>query len=697
MINLFTEYSLVYSIIGVLVGLVYAGILYQKPNPPWNKVTNWLLAFGRFLLVFTICFLLLNPFVRQIKNTFEKPVIVFATDNSQSVWEGVDSATIRDTQKKLDQIANQLTEKGFEIDIQSFNEIKEYPQNTAINFDFPTTNLNGLLQRIRSRYENRNLSKVVLLSDGIYNRDISPLYTPYNLNIFTIGVGDTTQKKDINLKHVYHNKMAYLGNKFPLVAEVHHFGFSEQEVAITLARNDEILEEKIIRLGASNYPQEIEFFPEATKKGMQHFTISIRPLEGEFSRINNTKHIYVDVLDGKEKILLVAASPHPDIRAIRTAIEKNKNYEFTVFIPNLSPPETYKKTEKYDVVIFHQIPHFRGVGNQIYDEIREKNIPIFYIFGKGSNYSAFNRSNDIGTISQSGRQTDNIIPAFNENFQKFTFDKDKQTTISSYPPASVPFGNYTLAPTSEIVLFQQVGNIQTKKPLLVINEQNGKKSAMMTGEGLWQWRLQEFAKNENQEAFDELIIKIIQYLSVKEDKRKFRVQTTANEYFDSETVLFETEVYNTIYEHIYGQKIDLTLTNEKGEKLAYTYANSGANFRYEVNGLPQGIYRFRATTELNGKIEVSTGEFTVKSVQVEAMNMTADFALLRQLSQQTGGAFFKVNNLKKLEETLLQIQPKNLIRSSEEIESILHLKWIFFLLISLISIEWVIRKLKGSY
>ena len=90
---------------------------------------------------------------------------------------------------------------------------------------------------------------------------------------------------------------------------------------------------------------------------MQHYVVQVQAMEGEFTLQNNIKNVYIDVLDSKEKILVVAASPHPDIKAIRSIVERNENYEFEVYIPGLSPEadRTFKPDNKYDLVIFHDM------------------------------------------------------------------------------------------------------------------------------------------------------------------------------------------------------------------------------------------------------------------------------------------------------------------------------------------------------
>lgn len=697
MTNLFTEYSPYFLILCVLAGLIYAILLYTKASP-WSVSLNRLLAAMRFVLVVIICFLLLNPFIRLIKNYFEKPVIVFAIDNSQSIPLGSDTTASNKLKNDLDLLANELKEKEFETNIQTFSDTKTNENIASVKFDNQTTNLGSLLSAIQSNYENKNLMGVVLLSDGIYNQGIAPTYSTYNMNIHTIGIGDTVAQSDLNLKAVYHNKIAYLGNKFPIVADINNTGFLGKQTSVVLSKNGNVLDTKTINFTKENDIQQIQFLVEAKDKGMNHYVVEMKTLSGEFTTRNNTKHIYIDILDSREKILLVAASPHPDIKAIRAAIGKNENYQLDVFIPELMPAEQLKKNEKYDLMIFHQLPSKRGVAaNNLLKELMAKNTSSIFIIGGETHLANFNNLQQGVSILASGFQTDKVTPAFNPNFSRFNFSDEQKSVVSKYPPITVPFGNYKLAQGAEVILFQRVGSLTIDKPLITVNENNEKKSAVIIGEGLWQWRLQEYAKNENQDAFDEFFPKLVQYVSTKEDKRKFRINTTSNEYFSGESVLFETEVYNDIYEKIFGQKIDLQLLDEKGQRTAYTYTNASDGFKYKINGLPQGIYQFKATTTIDGKVENATGEFTIKELQMEALNTTADFNLLRQLSKQTGGIFVSSQDIAALKNKLLTTQAQSVIHSSEDVSELINLKWLFYLLITLASVEWFIRKFRGGY
>jgi hypothetical protein len=527
----------------------------------------------------------------------------------------------------------------------------------------------------------------------LYNLGSNPAYNPYNFNIQTVGLGDTTLRPDLNLNTLLYNKIAYQGNKFPIVAELFSYNLIGENVLVEVEKGGRILQKKQISISNQNQYDQLEFLLDADQSGMQRYTVRAQPVEGEFVTSNNSKDAYIDVIDGKQKILTVAAAPHPDIRAIKSALETNENYEMVTYIQGLSQ---YQE-DKYDAVILHQVPDRRRRYQDILDKINVEKIPALFIYGNQSDINYFNQVNGAVRIMPINFQKDQVFPEYNPGFGKFLYDQEKATTINDFTPVTVPFANYTVKPQAEVLLFQRVGKVNTQKPLFLIQKSNGWTSAVMLGEGMWNWRLQEFARNQNHNAFDELISKTVQFLSTKEDKRRFKVYPLKNNYLNSETVVFETEVYNEIFEPTFGHKIDLQLSNEQNQTTAYSYVTSEQNSTYQVRGLENGVYQYSASAIFDGNRSTVIGSFTVQDLQIETTNLTADHNLLRNVALQNGGRFYDKTEMQELQSDLLTEEKVFKIYSSESYLSIINMKWGFFILIIFVGLEWFLRKYNGSY
>ncbi|MGA0556849.1 VWA domain-containing protein [Larkinella sp. VNQ87] len=691
--ELYFQSSPWWLLVCLAVGAAYAYALYQ-PNSGWSQRMNLSLAAFRFLVVSLVCFLLLNPLIRSVQTITEKPKVVLAIDNSESMTVA-GKAQLDRALEAASQLRERLEGEDIEVAVQTLGDSLISGDLKTVAFNQRTTDLSNLLGGIRNAYEGRNLTDVVLISDGIANQGLSPTFGRYNFAVHTVGVGDTIPKRDVQLKDAVANKIAYLGNQFPIQAEVASYGFQGRSGTVVLRQNGRELGRQTVNFNQPETFQQLTFQTSSDQKGMQHYVVEVLPQSGEFSPRNNRRDVYIDIIDGKEKILLLALSPHPDIKALRSIIEKNQNYELDIRTVNGGNSDIPDKA--YDLVILHQLPDNQNAGASVVQRALQKNTPVLFVLGNQSGLQALNNLNPVMQIVAGGGQTDKVTGRFNPDYRQLNLDAQKLSLLDRLPPMLVPFGDYKLSPGSEVVLWQQVGSVRTSKPLLAINSSSTRKAAVLAGEGLWEWRLEEFALTDNQAVIDELLQKVMQLVSIKEDRRKLRVYPVRNEFLAGEKVTFETEMYNDIYEKLYDRPVRLEITNERAVPRSFNYTPTASNSRFEVSNLPEGVYRFRATASLNGRAEVATGEFIVREQQFEAINTTADHLMLRQLSQQTGGRFYNASTLNALADDLVSRKPTGRLTSNEALNELINLRWLFFLIVLLISVEWGLRKYHGAY
>ena len=333
--KLLFEYSPWFILLCLTIGVLYAFLLYQKEGP-WGKKINYALAALRFLLASILAFLLIGPFLRQISNTIEKPSYVFAIDNSASIKAMVDSADLKQIMVQISEMKNKLGSQNYASELRSFSSSEADRQESDLNFDHPSTDLDGLLKGIQADYEGRSVAGVILLSDGIYNQGVSPTFSPYKFPVYSIGVGDTIPKADININAIYYNKIAYQGNKFPVLTEIVSNGLEGETIEVKITQNGKTLTSESIILKGDNTLDEVKLFVEAENNGLQHFQVTVSEIAGEFTTKNNRRDAFIDIIEGKEKVLLIGRAPHPDIKVIRNAITKNDNYEFVIHIPGFN-------------------------------------------------------------------------------------------------------------------------------------------------------------------------------------------------------------------------------------------------------------------------------------------------------------------------------------------------------------------------
>lgn len=617
---------------------------------------------------------------------------------------GIDnSSSIRNLgQSALDELKNQLSEfreslDGSDFDLEIRNLDGEKLGNLdSLRFDRKKSDLGSFFRKVNEEFEGQNLRKVVFLSDGIANSGLSPLNKTYPFEIDVVGVGDTTIKKDLILKGLTANKLAYLGNSFPVEAEISARLYAGQSTVVLIKHENEVLARQNVAFSGNDDFKVIQFTIPAQNIGKQRFQVEILPLSGEYSTRNNQRDIIVDIVDGKEKILLLSQSPHPDVKALRAIMEKNELFEVKVKSVAFDDASEIISTD-FDILVLHQLPALNNDYNAVVSRVLAKMKPTFFIIGNQSNLSVFNGMQEVLSVSSQSNKSDKVTASFNAGFNRYQIENDIQSVVSSLPPLTTPFGEYRKFPGSDVIILQKVGNLTTERPLLALNTNVNRKSAVLAGEGIWQWRMEEFFMNDEQVAIDDVILKTLQLISVKEDKEKLRVYPTQDVFDIDESTVFQTEIYNDLFEKIYPGSVTLQLNGSSDYQKTFNYEVAENNSTFEISDLPAGVYSYNAQAVVLGKNESSSGQFVVRDVDLEFLNTTADFDFLRTLAANSNGQFYTSDELDLLAENIGNESLSAKLISTEDLREIINLRWLLPLLILLAAIEWASRKYLGGY
>lgn len=662
----------------------------QIKRPWWL----WLITTFRFLTLFILSALLLEPLLKAFQRHVEKPVIAIVLDGSESVIANKDSASYRQTLvPKLQALGERLSQ---DFDVAYYTLGESLREGLPISFSEKQTNLGAAVDELYNRFDKQNLGGIILASDGIYNSGSNPLALLPKLNapLITVALGDTNLQKDIRITNVRHNQLAYLGNSFPLLIESECVFARGQKIELRIEHQGKTVfkQNLVTDTDRKFFSTPVSF--EATTSGVQHYIVQLSRISNEISYVNNRYDVFIEVLDARQKILLLAQSSHPDVGAIRTALENNPHYEVTTaFVDDAGSIVT----TPYSLVILHQLP---GVPSfqPVFDKLLNQRIPMLFIAGTQSNYNrmsqyplGFNITGFRGLFNDAGA-------AVNSTFGLFTSDEFFNKAIPAFPPLKSPFGNYVAAGEHDIWLKQQIGNVVTDMPLISFHKNNDVRTATIWGEGIWRWRLTDFQLHNNHAVFDGLWSKLAQYLSVKEDKRSFRVNTVKRTFSENEHITFEAELYNKSYELINEPDVQLTLTNSEGKKFNYAFGRTDKSYRLDAGVLPAGTYKWNALVQNNTKTEKVTGSFTVTPLVAELLNTRANHALLADMAATAKGLMLFPQEIDKAEAFIRENETiKPVVYRQEEVMDLIHLKEVFILLLLLLTTEWAVRKYTGGY
>ena len=670
-----------YFVICLLLGLGFALLLYFKNKKNIDvpkKISNTLLVI-RFLTVSCIAFLLLNIFLKQVNNQTQNPTILVAIDNSSSMVALADSSFVKNEFLKKLNTFNKNISKNFTVKTILFGSKTQVVD--APTFTEKETDIENLISDVENNYSNQNIGALIIASDGIYNKGANPIYAIEKLGypVYTIAMGDTNEIKDVAVQKINYNQIAYLGNNFPIEVLVSAKNFIDKEINVSVLHNTQKIAQQTIKITANNFLSTCNFTINAGVSGVQRYVVTTTILDGEKNSLNNSQQFINEVIDNREKILILANAPHPDVAAIKDAILNSTTYEVEYDLAS----DFKKPIKPYSLVIIHG---FSTPNQPLINDCKINNVPVWIV-----NPITTENLNGL-KISASLNKFNDAEPTINKTFGLFTVSDELKKLMKELPPLKTFFGNYSLSNGANSLINQRIGLIETENPILIFNEINGLKNAIFIGDGLWRWKLRDFSEHTNTNLFNELISKSIQYLSVKSDKSFFRI-TAPKICNENETIELGAEVYNKSYELITEPDVVLTLTNSDKKKFNYTFSKIQNAYKLNIGLLPAGEYKYEAKTKVNNELFVKQGLIVVKEIISEKINTVANHNLLFQLAAKTGAKLVYPNTLDTLEKEILNNQLiKPITYSQTTTNPLIELKWLVFIIFALLSIEWFIRK-----
>lgn len=678
-----------WAVVSVLLALWY----YR--NVPWlkeqSKRIQFLMRSLRSVILFIVGLLLIGLILESTTYRDEKPVLITLIDNSSSMLNYKDSASVK---KLVEQYKQGLEEKfGDQFELVNMTAAANVAYTDTVSYKESKTNLYNGFEKIHEDFYNRNVGGVVLISDGNFNEGPNPTYAAEKISltpVFSLLVGDTVKKKDQYIKNIAVNDVAFYKNQFPVEVDIEAIKLGKKKVTVSIIQDGKtVASQQVNYTGSPIDFQHLSFVLEANRIGFQAYTVVVSDVDNEYNYKNNKRTFYVEVIDSRSKVLILAGAPHPDVSAIRQELEKDENLEIQSYIMK----DWNKDLKNVDLVVIHEPGYNMESG--VLDLLMDKKIPVLFVVGPNASAQSV-KGLGLGLVFPSGKQTDENQGAVNPGFSQFEVSSDLKKAMDFYPPLKSKFGELKTN-GAEVLAFQRIGGVQKKDPLIFFLKKNGVKYGVIYGEGIWKWRVNEFSRSGEQKAFHELISKIGQYLLVKQNSAALRV-TFPKRFTKNEEVLVNASFYNEAMEAISTPVIEMTVIDQKGKQSKMRFGVSGNMYRLSMGKLAPGKYEWKATTKHSGKAYSKSGVFIVEDIDPELLVNSSNNAVLNQLADRTDGKVFDLKNYEKLFNTLNNRDDITTLSYREaSFDGLIDFKWLFALLLVLLSLEWFLRRYLGAY
>jgi hypothetical protein len=669
------------TILLLLLSIVIAGSLsyfqyFFKAKNKSNVI--WFLAFLRFLAIFGLLVLLINPIMTKNSLEITKTPLAIAVDNSSSITALKSDKKIVELYQKL--VSNPALKEKFEI--QSYQFDADFKSSSTFDFKGKQTNLDEVAKNLKSI--NKNLIfPTVIITDGnqTTGNDYVYRFDPVN-KVYPLVVGDTTTFLDLKINQLNVNKYAFHKNKFPVEVFLQYSGDKNTSGDFTITQGNTVVAKEKVSFSASKKTATLNLLLPADKVGLQIFKASITSSSKEKNSYNNIKNFAVEVIDQKSTIAIVSSINHPDIAALKRSIEVNAQRKVILVKPN-----DISQLQEASVLVLYQ-PN--AAFKAIFDNNKLAGTNTFIITGTNTDFNFLNQQQNSLVFKMSGQRED-YLAGFQSQFNLFAIDN---IGFENFPPLQNLFGTITTNGNVSVLLSSKIRNVDTNAALLAFAENQGKRSAFLLGENSWKWRLQSHIDNQSFEKYDVFVDKIIQYLA-STTSRKSLVVTHESFYNSGEAIVINAQYFNKNYEFDEKARLTITVTNaETKQAKNYDLLKGNNSFSVNLDGLATGKYNF-TVKELNTNTSYSS-HFEILDFDIEKQFVNPDVLKLKQLALQTNGKAFFENQADDLIQQLLENKEYRSIEKNVSTKTpVIDWVWLLILIALLLSTEWFVRKYNG--
>lgn len=669
------------TILLILLSLIIAGGLsfYQylyKANTK-SKV-NLVLASLRFVSIFGILLLLINPIISRKTFEVEKTPLPIVVDNSSSIVDLKANQSALELYEKLN--SNSALKEKFEISSYKFDS--EFEISEKFDFKGTQSNFEEVSKNLKSIHKNKKYP-TILITDGNQTSGNDYVYSfDANNKVYPLVLGDTTTFLDLRVAQLNVNKYAFHKNKFPVEVFLNYSGTKSITADFTISQGNSVLNKQTISFSPNKKSVILNVLLPANNTGLQIFKASISSKEKEKNTYNNTKNFAVEVIDQKSEIAIISSINHPDIGALKRAIESNVQRKVTIV-----NPKEIKSLQNYNVLILYQPTNdFKT----IFENNKIAGINTFIITGTNTDFNFLNQQQS-NLVFKMSSQKEDYLADFKSEFNLFATDN---IGFENLPPLQNAFGTITTNGNVEVLLSSRIRNVPLNAPLLAYCQNDGKRTAYLLGENSWKWRLQSHINTKSFEKYDVFIDKTIQFLA-SNNSRKSLVVNHESFYNSGEAIEISAQYFNKNYELDDKARLTISLTNAATKQTKnYDLLKANNGFKVNLDGLASGKYNF-IIKELTSNSSYK-GYFEVLDFDIEKQFVNPDLAKLNQLAAQTQGKTYLPNQVDILIKNLLENKEYTATQKAITQKTPL-IDWIWLLILIAITLasEWFIRKYNG--
>jgi len=689
----------------------------------WKAGVIWLLQFA---LAALLLILLWQPAILVAELRPQQNIIAVLVDDSRSM-SIADNGTTRESQ------AISALQGGILNELQKKFQIRLYRVDGGIarisklddlktSAPAPATRIGDGLKQLAGEAADLPIGAVVLLSDGADNSggidlDTISTFRSRRIPVHTVGFGAEQVPHDVEVDDATVAPRALADSRLAAKVTFHQRGYAGQKSMLTVRDGSKALAARQITFAPDGQTQNETLLFNAGPAGSKTLQFTIDPLSGEENKANNGVTRLVNVESSKRRILYVEGEPRWEYKFIRRAEQddrivsivsmlrtsENKIYRQGIDDPKELAdgfPSRVEDLFGYQGLMIGSVEasYFTPGQKELIQQFVDRRggraslgdggwqassladlLPVVLPNKKGT----FHRDPANAELTPVG--ADNIItrlvedPAKNvERWKKLPYLMDYQEVGTPKPGA--------------VVLAEMSAAGSRKMPLLVTENYGRGRTAVLATGGTWRWQMSQPLEDQTHEEFWQQLLRWL----VTDTPGHVVASVPSQMLLDDGRVKFSADVRDKNYLPAADAKVQAHILGPGGLAAQVDLTpdpNSPGTFHADWTADPSGSYLTEVIAS-RGTEELGRDVLTFARMDGVAENFHTgqNRELLEKLSEQTGGRYWKPEELSRLPGEISYSEAGITVRDTKDLWN---MPIVFLLLLLLPSSQWLLRRKWG--
>lgn len=600
----------------------------------------------------------------------------------------------------------------------------------TMSFAGPRTDLGEALDGLRSEVDPESLAALLVVSDGAVTRATSldeklSAYRAADVPITTVGVGEPTFARDIEVSNVSMPRQTLQGSSIVADVAVTQRGFGGETIKLLIEDDGEPVGIETVTFAADQPVRTVRTRFTAREPGARRLRFSIAGGEGEVLAENNARETILEVDGDRRRILYFEGEPRFELKFVRRAVAKDENLRIVSMVRTAENkyyrlgiddpeelaegfPKSAEELFAYRGLILGSVEagYFSPSQLQlIADFVSRRGGGLLMLGGRRGLSRGGYASTPVGDLlpvvldagrDDALRESVSVQPTaagYGHPIGGIARAEDGTPSWDGLPPLTVLHPLYRTKPGAATLLEGVTPNLP--RPLTVLAEQRfGRGQALVLNvQNAWTWQMHQDVPLDDQ-THETLWRQLLRWL-VRAVPDAVTIRASHEHPSPGESVEVTAEVVDPAFRANNDARVVLVVNTPIGDRLTLPMSWDAAR---------DGVYRVQLAPEHAGlyemTVEATTGETTTSARAHLPVGMLipdhygAEMrqAFLERIAAETGGRFFRADDAASLAEEI------PLSKSGASVQERLPL-WdmpvVFLLIIALLGFEWLYRRWRG--